>query len=459
MTADLFADTICGSMQPEPVATTSLIRPTPADGAEVVLLGATLTGNRGAESMLRAAVQRIEQFAPGTHFTLLSLYPADDREEMARSRDLPLTIAAFPPMQMVAAFPIALVAGALRKFGLPYRWLLPTAALRAIARADLLVDLSGISFVDGRGYGILLYNVLTVLIPRCLGVAVFKYAQAIGPLATGLNRWLARRMLDRVATIVARGKVTRQFIDELRLKRARVETRADAAFGMMTCDDDIAAVSSLLTHDVFRDGRVVAIAPSSVVDRYCRDMGIDYPQQIATFIDTLARDKNYGVVLIPHSARFSTTKAKNNDLVVCRRIAELVQAKDRCLFIKRPPNAPQLRVLIGNCRFIVASRFHAMISALETGVPPLLIGWSHKYAEVLASFELDCCYLKWQGLSAATLREAFDVVEAQQDEMRKKIAKNLPAVMESSLDNARLAVELLTQIRAGKLDKAGGRGA
>ena len=37
---------------------------------------------------------------------------------------------------------------------------------------------------------------------------------------------------------------------------------------------------------------------------------------------------------------------------------------------------------------IVTSRFHAMISALVERTPLLVVGWSHKYGEVLAQFGL-----------------------------------------------------------------------
>ncbi|MEW6249749.1 MAG: hypothetical protein AB1716_03820 [Planctomycetota bacterium] len=148
---------------------------------EIVLVGATLTGNRGAESMLQAAVQRIPEFAPGARFTLLSLYPAADRAE---NRNPELRIVAFSPVHMLAvALPCAIVAGLLRVLRLPYRRVLPKS-LRAMARADLVVDLSGISFVDERGV-IVAYNAMVVLLPVLVGTPLLKYAQALGRFANG----------------------------------------------------------------------------------------------------------------------------------------------------------------------------------------------------------------------------------------------------------------------------------
>jgi len=416
----------------------------PPHPARIALLGATLTGNRGAESMLRAAVQRIPEIVPGAEFTLLSLVPAEDTAE---NRDPQLRIAPFAPGHMLAlALPLALLAGALARLGLPHRFLLATRALRAIDDADLVVDLSGISFVDGRG-PILVYNVLVVLLPALLRTPLLKYSQALGPFHEPLNAWCARRLLPRTAAIAARGRISRAHLAELDLGATRVETCADAAFAMRVDDRARERVAPLCTHPGFQRP-VVCVSASSVVHGLCEKRGIDYPHQLAAFIRWLIDERDYGVCLLAHSARPDHRSPRNNDLPVCGTIHRIV-GREACIFPQESYDAQALRALIGECRFLVASRFHAMVSGLATGVPTALVGWSHKYREVLADFGLEDYAIDHASLSEGALRELFARLERDEAEIRERIRRHLPGVMESSLGNARLAAELLAPAAEG----------
>ena len=46
----------------------------------------------------------------------------------------------------------------------------------------------------------------------------------------------------------------------------------------------------------------------------------------------------------------------------------------------------ELKALIGACRFIVASRFHAIVSGLSQGIPVVGTSWSHKYRHLFDDY-------------------------------------------------------------------------
>ena len=50
------------------------------------------------------------------------------------------------------------------------------------------------------------------------------------------------------------------------------------------------------------------------------------------------------------------------------------------------PDPRVLKAIIGSASVAVGSRFHALVSALSSGVPAVGIGWSHKYEALFADF-------------------------------------------------------------------------
>ena len=104
-----------------------------------------------------------------------------------------------------------------------------------------------------------------------------------------------------------------------------------------------------------------------------------------------------------------------------------------------------LRYLIGRCEVFVASRFHAMVSSLATGVPTLVVGWSHKYGEVLDSVGLG----EWAIGHEALTHDEFEVrmsrLLAEAPELRARLGARLPQVRGTALEQVDLIIE-----RAGR---------
>ncbi|MFZ5917792.1 MAG: polysaccharide pyruvyl transferase family protein [Chloroflexota bacterium] len=397
---------------------------------EIAVIGVTLSGNKGAASMLLSGVENIARLAPNARFAVLSIYPDEDQ---AANHDPRVEIVSARPLALLAAVPLALLWWALARLGLSPGLLRRNRILAALDRCQLLVDMSGISFSDGRG-AVLAYNVACVLPALLLGRPVMKYSQALGPFETVLNRTLARILLPRLALIAARGEITRGYLRELDLEN--VTLCADAAFALDETDEPDGP-------EGFAGRRLVGIAASSVVRAYCRQRGLDYCRILADFVDGLVAAGEYGVWLIAHAVRRSEKGGRTSDVEACQAIYALVQHKQHCRLVVEDHPPAALRAFIGRCDFFVASRFHAMVSALSTGVPVLVTSWSHKYREVLAAFGLEAWTVDYRSLSAAALGERFGALVAQEREVRDRIACHLPGAIESAQQNARLAASLL----------------
>lgn len=52
-------------------------------------------------------------------------------------------------------------------------------------------------------------------------------------------------------------------------------------------------------------------------------------------------------------------------------------------------DAREVKTVLGMCEVVIASRFHALVSALSQGVPCIATGWSHKYSHLMRDYDSD----------------------------------------------------------------------
>jgi polysaccharide pyruvyl transferase WcaK-like protein len=406
----------------------------------VVTVGAAYSANKGAASMLQALLDRL----PGPRRVVaVSTHAADDRRVLART-DIELTVVSQRPVELLGVhFPLALLAAGLRAAHLPWRWVCRPAALRELVRADVVADISGISFVDGRRKAVLLYNTLLVGVPLLLGRPVVKCAQAMGPIRTPLSRRLAGAVLPRLRTICPRGAATEAHLRELGL--TNLVPANDLAFAMDVPDDVRARMTGRLVAEAGA-GPYLVVSPSQVVATSCEKAAIPYERIIAELLDAIADKGEVTPVLIAHSAQRGGV-SHMNDLPLCRSIYDRVRRRDAVAFFDDDLLPTELRAIIGAGDALVTSRFHAMISALAERTPPLVIGWSHKYAEILDPFGLGDVAMTFDQLGGEDLREGDDVVDrtldvlARRDELAERIAAHLPQARADAEISVRVVVE------------------
>lgn len=389
-----------------------------------VLIGSHLDGNKGAASMLEAAVQTLRSADPTASFSLLSVYPEGDR-----------ALNEYESLDVLRAD--ALYLGVvINSLALLYRLLPPLRRLlrrnlqiRAIAEADVFLDQGGITFVDGREI-FLLYNLASILPALFIGTPVVKCSQAMGPFKGRLNRLCAKSVLPRIERILARGERSRQHLNELGL--SNVDLVADYAFALDVTQLAAAEAQKALDGTGFsRESVNIGVFPSEVMRKKLAADGLSYEKLMVELIEKITLEFEACVYLIPHSIR-RTEKRHNNDIPVCDDIYAALKDKSSCVYLKEITSAQQIRYAIGKMDCVVVARFHAMVSALATATPVFVTGWSHKYQEVLDMFNLSHSALHESDLSLdAAMRGIREMVE-RKEIIRAQISSALPAVQKSA---------------------------
>lgn len=427
-------------------------RPRDSFDKRAAVIGGTFSGNKGAAGMLESVIVNLDRRLPGRiRFDILSVYPKRDR---ARALPDNVRIVPAPPLMLIGVLPpISIVYATLGALRLPRRFLLAFKPLRAIVEADVLLDVSGISYVDGR-FAALLYNVACNLPAILVGTPLVKLSQALGPLQNPATRAAALFILPRARRIYARGQDTQKHLASLGL--TNVTPAADLAFALGAGQPLPPLPDSLLA--AFPSGeRTVGVCPSEVLSRACARRGIDLVAVLAAALDRIHEETGARLVIVAHSLLGPEKRSPNNDYHVCAALHARMKRRDHAFLVVEDLTASQLRAVIARCDCLVAARFHSMISALCVGVPPVVPAWSHKYREVMSEFGLERFVIEQADIGSdsicAGIRRALD----ERESIKRGIETHLGAVTASAMSQLDESVRTLAGLK--RMPRVGGTAA
>lgn len=394
---------------------------------KLLVTGVTRYGNLGGVAMLSAIEDVVRD--QEAEIKLLSILP-DTTNDVDEGCKLKVVYADYR-LWLCCIIPLLLLLWPFReiKFIKLLASNLPIA--REFSDADLIFDVSGISFVDGRGIALLYYN-FSLLFPAVFfNKPLHKLSQALGPFKTPTNRFVANQILPKCTSIAARGQQSLEHLKNLELKNCFFSP--DISFAMVVQQEKYSQAELQCRKMVpfFKEKNLVIIAPSAVVENYCNKNGIDFLKIIDEVIDYLHSNDNQ-VALLAHST--DTGIKKNDDMSIVANIKK--NYSKSILPILETHGDPRLaRALISQGDLFIASRFHAMIGALSQATPVITIGWSHKYKEAAGPFHMSENVIDFMELKDMKLKNKIDFV-LQNKNTLKKTMKPIASKMCSSSKHA-----------------------
>ena len=397
------------------------------DSRQISIIGATLTGNQGAAAMLETTIGEVSQRFPEAEFVIHSYFPEADKA--ACSSPKVRFVDASPKALVLSAVP-AFVDGIVRRIGLRWPNFLMPASLREIRNSRVLLDVSGISLADGREK-FLPFNLLCNWPAMLVGTPVVKLSQAMGPMKGAATRLTARFLFKRMHKVFGRGATTMKMIEDA----APQDTRAMAADIAFLYREDYAllphwsdTLDGLIADLKDSKEETIAISVSSVMVKMVETTGGDYVEAIASLVERLVGD-GYRVVIFPNACREGTDSTRNNDIPIIEALsAKLGGARERVHLVTHVVNTAAIRRLLAEADALISSRFHAMVAALSLGTPTLVLGWSHKYEEVMDMFGGESRFIAAADMSIDAVSEAVGELLSNRELIRGAYAAHRGAV-------------------------------
>jgi polysaccharide pyruvyl transferase WcaK-like protein len=317
--------------------------------------------NKGAELMLQAVIQRLSQettlqpkFVAGTGCT------APDNLQIRKAG-----------LYQIPKF-----------FRFHYRLdkLLPQFALDPYGLAkeesvNAIIDAGGFQFGDQWSYG---YSketnkALSQYYRRYKnqGAKIIFLPQAFGPFTNPLARERVKLVFDYADIIYAREKVSYQYLMEIFGENEKIKLAPD-----FTNLVEPLANPSLLKQ--IRGG-VCLIPNARMTDKTDESVANSYEDFLHKTTE-LILSKNEHLILLNHEGPGDWQLIQNIK-------AQFPNHQEQITAINNL-NALEVKAVIGNCKLLITSRFHGLVSGLNQQVPTLCTSWNHKYEELINEYSV-----------------------------------------------------------------------
>lgn len=231
------------------------------------------------------------------------------------------------------------------------------------ADLDAVIDISGFAFGDQHPPHRTVQFARRVDDWKAQNKKVVLLPQAFGPFENSVIRTAFGRLVDRCDLICVRDQTSFDHITGHFGQRENLMQCPDITIGMLSGHETRSAASGVL---VVPNTRMVDKADTAKAKRYI--------PLLQSCIRT-AQGASHAVRLLLH------------DAIEDQKLVPRIQSGlERRVEVIEESNPLVLQQIISRSVLLIGSRFHALVSALSSGVPVLVTGWSHKYEMLLKDF-------------------------------------------------------------------------
>lgn len=314
--------------------------------------------NKGAELMLRAILKEFQERGVNVEFCLnakdISLAPTE------------LSNLNFYPWRYSQKIPFLgkLLNFLFEKAGINY-----FKGRKVVTRNQIDVVLDASGFVYSEQWGSESAELMASYYQEAKkrGQKVILLPQAFGPFEQEKMIKAMKQILHEADLVFARDKISFSLLKELAPKTKNLNLSKDFTIKLKgeSVDKD--------TH-----GKICIIPNYRMIDMRNDNEYLDFLDNAVSSLNEL----NYEFYFLIHES--------DKDRIL---VGELEKRNGVKYEVIAEENPLKIKTLIGNSKFVIASRFHGIVSALSQNIPTIATGWSHKYEMLYNEYDIRNLYL------------------------------------------------------------------
>jgi len=360
----------------------------------VVIFGSYGQNNSGDDIILKSIVQNLRERRNNINLTVLSRKPKEIRKQFQ--------------------------VDAVHRFNL-------ISVFSRIRKAKLLIAGGGNLIQDETSTQSLLYYLWLINTARSLGVLNMLYANGIGAINNPKNISRSTKVLNRVELITLREEGSLRILNEMGVTAPAIHVTADASFAL-----PFPEVNNNLLDTVGITGKFFCVAL-----RPWANNPTNLEEQIALFADELIDTYGYQAVFVP--------MRPEQDTDIARRVMALMNNnnKEKCILLEPELQDYNLaRNVLGLASFAVCMRLHALIFAMEKGVPAIGLVYSPKIRQFMDTMNQEW-YIPVEETNIETLIKYSNIIHENKESVSSEIYNIGLNLRELSAKNADLCIALL----------------
>lgn len=352
--------------------------------------------NSGDDAILKAIVKDIREHNPNIEITVLSNNPTKTE----------------------SMYPI----NAINRF--KFR-----EVLRAMKGSSLFISGGGSLLQDVTSTRSLLYYLVLMKLAILCRKPVMIYANGIGPINKKINRFLTRKILNKVDIITLRDEGSKEYVHELGVINNNIIVTADPVFTLEPAPQDI--VRQILQREkIPMDKRFIGIS----IRQW--KTAENLTEILSKIIRFLSEKYDVNILLIPMH--------HPEDLEISLDLKNMVN-QESCYVLSEKYSVEEIMGIINELEIIIAMRLHSLIYAATQEVPMVGLSYDPKIEGILKSLGMDyICNV--DKLDYKDLINKVEYVWENKVELAEQLRIQDEDLREKAMENVTMALNLLAKV-------------